>query len=89
MWVLVLLVALAPLVVLFARYEWRISDAPPPRRRRWVTVGVVLTAGSAGAVAGIGITSPDAVIHWSIPIAAVVGAAILGALPRRRRKTPG
>ncbi len=53
--------------------------------RRWVTLGVVLTAGSAAGVAAWGITGPDAVIHRSFPGAAVVGAAILGALPRRKK----
>ena len=87
-WVAVLAVVASGLVATFARYEWRVSKAPPPRSRRWVTLGVVLTAGSAAAVAAWGITGPDAVIHWSIPGAAVVGAAILGALPRRKKITP-
>ena len=85
-WIAVLALVATGLVMLFARYEWRVSDAPAPRSRRWVMLGVVLTAGSAGAVAGWGISSPDAVIHWSIPGAALVGAAVLGALPQRRKK---
>jgi len=84
-WIAALLLVLAALVAIFARYEWRISRAPPPNTRRWVTVGVILTAGSAGAVAIWGLTARDGVINWSIPLAAVVGASILGAVPRRAR----
>jgi hypothetical protein len=50
-----------------------------------VTAGVVLVAGSAGAVAMYGLTDTDGVIHWIIPGAALLGAFILGALPGRRR----
>lgn len=82
LWIAVLAVVAAGLVSVFARFEWRISDSPPPRNRRRVVVGVVLAAGSAAAVATRGITSPDAVIHWIIPAAALLGAAMLGALPR-------
>ena len=85
-WIAVLALVASGLVATFARYEWRVSDAPPPRSRRWVTLGVVLVAGSAAGVAMWGITGPDAVIHWSIPGAAVGGAAILGALPRRKKR---
>jgi hypothetical protein len=85
-WIAFLLLVTTGLVMLFARYEWRVSEAPAPRSRRWVAVGVIITAGSAGAVAGWGITTPDAVIHWSIPGAALIGAAILGALPQRHRE---
>ena len=85
LWLAVLTVVTLGLVAIFARFEWRISDAPPPATRRAVTAGVLLTAGSAAAVAMRGITTSDAVINWSIPIAAVIGAALLGALPRRHR----
>lgn len=84
LWLGVLVVVTLGLVALFARFEWRISHAPPPRTRRVVTIGMLLIAGSAAAVAGVGITTPDAVIHWSIPGAALLGAAMLGALPERR-----
>lgn len=85
-WVLVLLAVTLGLVALFARFEWRISDAAPPHRTRVLIAGVLLTAGSAAAVANVGITTPDAVINWSIPIAAVLGAALLGALPQLGRR---
>jgi len=84
LWLAVLLAVTLGLVAVFARFEWRISEAPAPQRRRVVTIGVLLVAGSAAAVAGVGITSPDAVIHWIIPAAAVAGAAMLGALPARK-----
>ncbi len=85
-WLLVLSALTVLLVIAFARFEWRISDAPTPTSRRIVTIGVLLVAGSAGAVAGIGITTPDAVVQWSIPAAAIAGAAMLGALPRLGRR---
>ncbi len=81
--------AAAGLVVLFARYEWRISKAPAPRARRIVTAGVLLTAGSAAAVARWGLSSPEAEVHWIIPGAAILGALMLGALPRRSAKRAG
>lgn len=84
-WLAILVVMTLALVALFARYEWRISDAPAPETRRVVTIGMLLIAGSAAAVAGVGITTPDAVVQWSIPVAAIAGAAMLGALPARRR----
>ena len=86
-WLAVLVVVTLVLVAVFARFEWRISDAPAPETRRVVTIGMLLIAGSAAAVAGIGITTPDAVVQWSIPAAAIAGAAMLGALPTRRKRT--
>lgn len=84
-WVAILLMVTVLLVITFARFEWRISDAPMPRHRRVVIAGVLLAAGSAGAVALWGIASPNGAINWSIPVSAVVGAALLGALPQRRK----
>ena len=83
LWIGTLLIVTALLVAMFARFEWRISAAPTPRRRRIVTIGVLLTSGSTAAVALWGIATPDAVINWGIPVAAIVGAAMLGALPGR------
>jgi peptidoglycan/LPS O-acetylase OafA/YrhL len=85
LWLAILAAVTLGLVLIFARFEWRISHAPAPRTRRVVTVGMLLVAGSAAAVAGIGITSPDAVVHWIIPAAAIAGAAMLGALPERNK----
>lgn len=84
LWLGVLTLVTLVLVTVFARFEWRISAAPAPQKRRVVTIGMLLIAGSAAAVAGIGIATPDAVVQWSIPAAAVAGAAMLGALPTRR-----
>ena len=82
-WVAVLTMVTAGLVAVFARFEWRISTEPPPTKRRYVVGGVLLTAGSAAAVAYFGLASETATINWFIPIAAIVGAALVGALPRR------
>jgi hypothetical protein len=54
---------------------------------RVVTAGVLLTAGSAAAVATMGIATEDAIVQWSIPAAAIAGAAMLGALPRRKQSS--
>jgi hypothetical protein len=86
LWLAVLAAVTLGLVIVFARFEWRVSTAPPPRSVRVVTIGVLLVAGSAAAVAAYGITTPDAVVQWSIPAAALAGAAMLGALPARRQK---
>jgi len=85
-WLAILTVMTLGLVTLFARFEWRISDAPAPEKRRVVTIGMLLIAGSAAAVAGVGIATPDAVVQWSIPAAAIAGAAMLGALPTRKAR---
>ncbi len=85
-WILVLSVVTLLLVAVFARFEWRISTAAVPRTLRVVIVGVLLLAGSAAAIAQVGITTRDAVINWSMPGAAIVGAVLLGALPERPRQ---
>jgi fucose 4-O-acetylase-like acetyltransferase len=81
-WITVLSVVTLGLVAIFARFEWRISDKPAPEHRRWVTLGVLLTAGSAAAVSYFGLATEDAAINWIIPAAAIGGAALIGALPR-------
>jgi len=85
-WLAILAAMALVLVAIFARFEWRISDAPAPQKRRVVTIGMLLIAGSAAAVATMGIATQDAVVQWSIPAAAVAGAAMLGALPSRGRQ---
>jgi hypothetical protein len=84
-WLAILVLATLPLVAAFAVFEWRISRAPGPTSRTAVTAGVLLVAGSAAATAQFGITTPDAIVQWTIPAAAIAGAAVLGALPTRRR----
>lgn len=89
-WIAVLLAVTGVLVAIFARFEWRISDKPAPARRRWVTLGVLLTAGSAAAVSYFGLATEDAAINWIIPAAAISGALLMGAMPRlgkRREKS--
>lgn len=84
-WLMILAAVALVLVAVFARFEWRISDAPFPHTRRVVTIGVLLLAGSAAAVAQIGIATSEAVVRWSIPGAAIAGALMLGALPAARK----
>lgn len=86
-WLAILAVVTLGLVALFARFEWRISDAPFPHNRPVVTIGVLLLAGSAAAVAQVGIATSEAVVRWSIPGAAVAGALMLGALPAPRKRS--
>ena len=85
-WLAILAVVTMGLVAVFARFEWRISDAPFPRNRRVVTIGVLLLAGSAAAVAQLGITTSEAVIRWIIPVAAIAGAVMVGALPAGKKR---
>jgi len=84
-WLLVLATVTLVLVAIFAPFEWRVRDTPPPARVRYVIVGVLLIAGTAAAVAYFGLATTDATVNWIIPIAAVGGAVIMGAYPRRRR----
>jgi len=86
-WLGILVLATLPLVAAFAVFEWRISRSPGPRSRTAVTAGVLLVAGSAAATAGLGITTPDAIVQWTIPAAAIAGAAVLGALPSGRGRS--
>lgn len=88
-WLGILLLATGVLVAIFARFEWRISKAPAPDKVRVVTIGLLLTAGSAAAVATVGIATRDAIVQWSIPAAALAGAAMLGALPPRKHRPGG
>jgi hypothetical protein len=84
LWLATLTLVTAGLVAVFARFEWRINPAPAPRSRKYVLGGVLLTAGSAAAVAYFGLASDSATINWFIPISAVVGAALIGAFPVRK-----
>jgi surface polysaccharide O-acyltransferase-like enzyme len=84
-WIALLVGVLGLLVAVFARFEWRISTEPAPTHRRWVTLGVLLTAGSAAAVSYFGLATEDAAINWIIPAAAIVGAVMMGAMPRLRK----
>ena len=84
-WLLVLATVTLVLVAIFAPFEWRVRETPPPPRVRYVVVGVLLVAGTAAAVSYFGLATTDATVNWIIPIAAVGGAVIMGAYPRRRR----
>jgi hypothetical protein len=88
LWLLMLTGITILLTALFARFEWRISRRPAPERIRVVVTGIVLTAGSTAAVALDGIATNDAAVRWSVPAAAVLGAALLGAFPTLARRRP-
>jgi surface polysaccharide O-acyltransferase-like enzyme len=88
-WLAILVVVTLAIVAVFARFEWRISKKPAPQKVRVVTIGVLLTAGSAAAVATIGLATRDAIVQWSVPAAAIAGAALLGALPGRKQSSNG
>jgi surface polysaccharide O-acyltransferase-like enzyme len=81
-WIAVLVAVTLGLVAIFARFEWRIGTGPMPEHRRWVTLGVLLTAGSAAAVSWYGLATEEGVINWIIPAAAIAGAVLMGAMPR-------
>ena len=85
-WIGVLVVFTLALVFVFAPFEWRINQKPAPEHVRRIVAGVLLTAGSAAAVAYYGLVSEDASINWIIPAAAIGGAVMVGAIPRRRKK---
>jgi hypothetical protein len=84
LWLAILVLVTLALVAVFAQFEWRINRKPAPEKVRVILIGVFLTAGSAAAVATVGIATRDAVVQWSIPAAAIAGAAVMGALPQRR-----
>lgn len=86
LWLGLLGVVTLGLVALFAPFEWRISKKPTPNRRSVVTAGVLLTAGSAAAVAYFGLATAEGAINWIIPIAAILGAGLVGAYPVFRRR---
>jgi len=88
-WILTLATVTTVLVAVFAPFEWRVRQTPPPANVRYVAVGVLLVAGAAAAVSYFGLATADATVNWIIPIAAFAGAAIMGAYPaRRRRRSP-
>jgi hypothetical protein len=85
-WIGVLVAFTLVLVYVFAPFEWRINRKPAPEHVRRLVAGVLLAAGSAAAVSYYGLVSEDASINWIIPAAAIGGAVMVGALPRRRKK---
>jgi peptidoglycan/LPS O-acetylase OafA/YrhL len=91
LWFLTLGLLTLSLVAVFARFEWVVSNASPPAGLWVILVGVLLVVGSSAATALIGITTPEGRLdwrRWSIPVAAIVGAALLGALPARKKPRP-
>ncbi len=80
-WLLLLSLVTVGLTLLFARFEWRISKRPAPRSAITVTIGLLLAGGATTVVALEGIATSEATVDWSIPLLALAGAALLGALP--------
>ena len=74
------------LVLVFARYEWRINR---DRRASYLLMGLLLLVGSAAAISYFGLATNRATVNWIIPITTLVGAAIVGAYPRRSRRRAG
>ena len=90
-WFLVLGLVTAMLVAGFARFEWAIGEARLPTAWLVVLLGVLLLVGASAATALVGIATKDGDLEWwrgSIPLAALAGAALLGAWPTRRRPRP-
>ncbi len=84
-WVALLSIVTVALTAVFARFEWRINRHPAPRSALTVTAGLLLAGIATAQVALSGVATGEAGVEWSIPILAVAGAALLGALPRRSR----
>jgi hypothetical protein len=87
-WLAALITVTLALVAVFARFEWRVRDTPPPARTGFVVAGVLLVTGATAAVAYFGLAAEDATVNWIVPIAAFVGAGIMGAYPARRARKP-
>jgi surface polysaccharide O-acyltransferase-like enzyme len=88
-WVAVLSLVTLALVAVFARFEWRIRDTPPPAHTSWVVAGILLVVGTTAAVSYFGLATTDATVNWILPVAAFAGAGIMGAYPARRRRREG
>ncbi|MGI9667674.1 MAG: acyltransferase family protein [Acidimicrobiia bacterium] len=85
-WLAVLTTVTLLLVGVFARFEWRVRDTPPPAKTSYVIAGLLLITGATAAVAYFGLATTDATVNWIIPIAAFAGAAIMGAYPAMRSR---
>jgi fucose 4-O-acetylase-like acetyltransferase len=89
LWLLILSGVTIALVAVFAPFEWKISKDPPPAKTIYVTAGVLLCAGSAAAIAYFGLATTEAAVNWIIPVAAIVGAGLVGAYPAFGRLRDG
>ena len=87
-WLFALITVTMVLVAIFAPFEWRVRQTPPPTHVRYVVIGVLLIAGAAAAVSYFGLATTEATVNWIIPIAAVGGAVIMGAYPSRHIDRP-
>ncbi len=82
-WIAVLALVTMMLVAVFAPFEWKINRGPAPQKSRYVVIGILLLVGSAAAVSYFGLATETATVNWIIPIAAISGAVLIGALPKR------
>jgi hypothetical protein len=76
------------LVSVFGRFEYSIADWARPRSWLATVVGLVLAIGAASAMAFSGIVDQEENIAWAIPVVAVAGAFVLGAVPTRPSAQP-
>ncbi len=93
-WIAVYILALLPLIGIFARHERSFGPVRGGRTvpRLRAVVGVVAICAGLGATAGLTITSPDSLsgIRWWVIALPLAGAALMGFGPvYRPRQRPG
>ncbi|WP_379921053.1 acyltransferase [Erythrobacter sp. R86502] len=94
LWIALYILALLPLIALFARHERSFGPIRGGRTvpRLRAVLGVVAICAGLGATAGLTIASPDSVsgIRWWVIALPLVGAALMGFGPvYRPRNRPG
>jgi len=84
LWLLLLSVATAGLVAVFARFEWQINkrSAHPVS----LGIGLILMNVAVAKIALDGLATRDAAVVWTIPAAVIVGTIAVGAYPPRKRR---
>ncbi|MFM7403406.1 MAG: acyltransferase family protein [Erythrobacter sp.] len=93
-WIAVYVLALLPMIALFARHERSFGPIRGGRTvpRLRVVLGVLAICAGLGATAGLTIASPDSIsgIRWWVVALPLVGAALMGFGPvYRPRNRPG
>ncbi len=93
-WIAVYIIALLPLIAVFARHERSFGPVRGGRTvpRLRAVLGVVAICAGLGATAGLTLTSPDSLsgIRWWVVALPLVGAALMGFGPvYRPRQRPG
>lgn len=94
LWIAIYILALLPLIVIFARHERSFGPIRGGRTvpRLRTVLGVVAICAGLGATAGLTIASPDSIsgIRWWVVALPLVGAALMGFGPvYRPRNRPG